>query len=237
MGWELEEKILQEVKAVKSELDSIKQQQQTLSNLVSTLAQQSPVVAKSLVDIENELSLIESKEEQCCTTLNNKLDQLIKILIPPPAVKVIATVILGSPNQTTLEGETMPKKAAAAAADLVLDETTGTFTVTLSFEDVDDAKVPTPAGLSATYTDSTATPGPDYLTLTPSADTSSCAGSVNQTVAKAQNDAGVPLPTGVTISGTATWTGLASPVSFTASPALDLVAGAAGQVSASVSEP
>lgn len=180
-------------------------------------------------------------------TLNSKLDQLlenqaadhllitqiVKELVPPLPTKVKATITLDQ-----LQGEDdMAKRAAKAGADLVVNEVTGTFTVTLTFEDADDAAVPTPAGLSASYAASDGAPGTSITTLTPSADTSSCAGAVNQTVAKALNDAGTPLPTGVQITGTVTWTGLATPISFTASPALDFVAGAAGQVVAVASEP
>jgi hypothetical protein len=113
-----------------------------------------------------------------------------------------------------------------ATADLqVLDN--GTFTVSLAFQDVDGITTSTPAGLAATYTASDATPGPSALILTPSADTSSAAGSINQTTIAADVAAGTPLPTGLTISVTANWTGLAAPLTVTAAPAIDVVAGPA----------
>jgi hypothetical protein len=173
-------------------------------------------------------------QNNALTVANNELlTQIAKELTPPLPTKVKATITLDQ-----LQGEDdMARKAAKAGADLVVNEVTGTFTVTLTFEDADDASVPTPAGLSASYQSSDASPGPSIFNLTPSADTSSCAGAVNQTQAKALNDAGTPLPTGLIISGTVTWTGLASPIPFTASPALDVAAGAAGQVVAVASEP
>lgn len=155
-----------------------------------------------------------------CTKINNELGRILAILTPPPAVSFTATV-------TAVTGDgIMAAKTAKAGADLLVADN-GTFTVTLKFKD--DANVPTstPAGLSATYTASDATPGPSALTLTPSADTSSAAGTVNQTTIQALVAAGTALPTGLTVAITATWTGLASPQTVTATPPIDIVAGPA----------
>jgi hypothetical protein len=129
-------------------------------------------------------------------------------------------------TKKTKRSNTMPKKAAGASADLQVADN-GTFSVTLSFQDSDGVTTPTPAGLSASYVASDATPGPSALTLVPSADTSSCAGSINQATIAADVAAGTPLPTGLTVSVTATWTGLASPATVTAAPPIDVVAGPA----------
>lgn len=130
----------------------------------------------------------------------------------------------------------MAKKAVSAAGDLQVADN-GTFTVNLGFTDADGISVPTPAGLSASYTASDATPGPSSLTLTPSADTSSCAGSINQAAIQALVAAGQPLPTGLTVSVTASWTGLAAPATMTAAPPIDVVAGPAGSFVASDTTP
>jgi hypothetical protein len=123
-----------------------------------------------------------------------------------------------------------------ATADLqVLDN--GTFTVSLAFQDADGVSTATPAGLAATYTASDATPGPSALTLTPSADTSSAAGSINQATIAADVAAGTGLPTGLTVSVTATWTGLAAPLTVTAAPPIDVVAGPASTFVAADSTP
>lgn len=118
------------------------------------------------------------------------------------------------------------KKAVGVAGDLQVADN-GTFTVTLSFKDADGFATGVPAGLSAAYAASDAAPGPSILTLTPSADTSSCAGSINQTVAQGLATAGTPLPTGLTVNVSATWTGQTTPVSVTAAPPIDVVPGPA----------
>lgn len=128
----------------------------------------------------------------------------------------------------------MPK--LKASADLQVADN-GTFSVVLAFKDADGVTVPTPAGLSATYTASDATPGPSAVDLTPSADTSSCGGAVDQTTIAALVAAGTALPTGLTISITATWTGLASPLTVVADPAIDIVAGPANSFVATETTP
>lgn len=117
-------------------------------------------------------------------------------------------------------------KAAGTSADLQVADN-GTFTVSLTFQDADGINVPTPAGLSATYTASDANPGPSALVLTPSSDGSSCAGSINQATIQALIAAGQPLPTGLTVGVSATWTGVSNPVQETAEPPIDVVAGPA----------
>jgi hypothetical protein len=128
---------------------------------------------------------------------------------------------------------------AGIAGDLqVLDN--GTFTITLSFTDAAGLPTLTPTGLVVTYTASDATPGPSSLVLAtpgPSGDQSTCAGSINQTTLQALVAAGQPLPTGLTVSVTANWTGLASPLTANAAPALDVVGGPASTFVAKDSTP
>ena len=129
----------------------------------------------------------------------------------------------------------MAKKVSATADLQVADN--GTFTVSLSFQDSDGVATAVPAGLSASYTASDATPGPSALSITPSADTSSAAGSVVQSTIQALVAAGSALPTGLTVSVTATWSGLASPVTVVAAPPIDIVAGPAATFVATESTP
>ena len=153
------------------------------------------------------------------------LKQIIVLVTPPTATSFIAT-ITGDKD--------MPKLSAAGDLQVADD---GTFTVTLSFKDNDLVPTGVPPGLSATYTPSDATPGPSALVLAPNADTSAAAGSVNQDVIKALVAAGSPLPEGLTISVSATWTGLASPQTMVAAPPIDITPGAAGSFVATESEP
>ena len=127
-------------------------------------------------------------------------------------------------------------KTAKATADLQVQDD-GTFTVALFFLDSLGVQTATPAGLSATYTASDANPGPSSLNLTPSSDTSSCAGSINQTTIQGIVAGGGALPTGLSVSVTATWTGRASPLTVVASPLIDVVAGPASSFVAQDSTP
>jgi hypothetical protein len=184
--------------------------------------------------LEESVSLLANSQSTCCAQLNTELQQIIGILTPSPPVAFNATVTANQQGDIFMTPSF--KKSAKASADLQVADN-GTFTVTLGFVDADGIATPTPSGLSATYTASDATPGPSSLTLTPSADTSSCAGAVNQTTIQALIAAGSPLPTGLTVSVTATWTGLASPLTVSASPAIDIVAGPANSFVAVDSEP
>jgi hypothetical protein len=123
-----------------------------------------------------------------------------------------------------------------ATADLQVADN-GTFTVTLTFKDADGANAVVPPGLSASYTGSDATPGPSALSFVPSADTSSAAGSINQSTIQALIAAGQPLPTGLTVNISATWTGLASPQNVVAAPPIDVVAGPASSFVAAETTP
>lgn len=127
-------------------------------------------------------------------------------------------------------------KPVKAGADLQVADN-GTFTVALLFVDSLGAPTATPAGLSATYTASDANPGPSALVLTPSADTSSCAGSIDQTTIQADIAAGTALPTGLTVSVSATWNGLSASQNVVATPAIDVVAGPASTFVATDSTP
>lgn len=120
----------------------------------------------------------------------------------------------------------MAEKRLKATANLQIADD-GTFNVNLQFQDSDGANASVPAGLSATYTPSDATPGPSVLDLTPSADTSSAAGAIDQAAIKALIASGAPLPTNLQVSIIATWTGLASPQTVVATPPIDVVAGLA----------
>jgi hypothetical protein len=126
--------------------------------------------------------------------------------------------------------------AKKATGDLSVADN-GTFTGTLTFKDSLGAPTSTPAGLSTTFTPSDATPGPSSLVCTPNADQAGFAGTVNATTVQALIAAGTALPTGLTVAFTATWTGLATPVSGTFSPAIDLVAGPANSVVATEATP
>jgi hypothetical protein len=185
--------------------------------------------------LQRQVRELQIAQTGCCNSLNNKLDaqakkleQILNILSPPPPVEFTATI--------TLEGDLLMAKSAKATADLQVADN-GTFTVSLFFLDAAGVQTPVPAGLAATYTASDATPGPSALVLTPSADTSSCAGSVNQTTVQADSAAGTPLPTGLSVSVTATWTGLAAPLTVVASPLIDIVAGPANSFVATDSTP
>ena len=136
-------------------------------------------------------------------------------------------------------------KSAKVTGDLQVADN-GTFSVTLSFTDADGIATSVPAGLAATYTASDATPGPSALTLASpgtSGDASTCAGSINQATiqalvaAAAAAGTAVVLPTGLTVSISATWTGVTTPVTGTAAPAIDVVAGPASTFVATETTP
>ena len=174
---------------------------------------------------------LQASHKTCCAQLNGKLNKILANLISP-AVSFVATITLNTQGESEMA-------TAKATADLQVTDT-GTFTVTLSFADADGVATAEPAGLTATYTASDATPGPSALTLvTPGAsgDTSTAAGSINQATIQADVAAGTPLPTGLTVSVTASWTGLAAPLTVTAAPALDVVAGPASTFIAAATTP
>lgn len=133
-----------------------------------------------------------------------------------------------------------PQAAAVVpAADLQVNEATGTFTVVLSFKDKNGFKAKVPAGLSASYVASDATPGPSLLVLAPSADQSTAAGSIDQAAAQALLANGGTLPTGLTITVTvsAGLEGQTAPVTAVADPPIDVVAGPAATFVAAESTP
>lgn len=203
-------------------------QEKEILDTVRQLAADTKLILTRLQDLDMD-------QASCCKETQNKLnhlESLIEQLLPGPAVSFTAEVTLNSQGETNMS----PKKAARATGDLQVADN-GTFTVTLTFVDSDNVPTSVPAGLAATYTPSDATPGPSSLTLTPSADTSSAAGSINQTTVQALVAAGTPLPTGLTVSVSATWTGLASPATVTAAPPIDVVAGPAGSFVAADTTP
>ena len=231
MGWEQDQAILQNQAKAQASLDYLVKQFTTFTQLATILTENVPALAKAMDVLGDAMGHLRDEEKACCKQTQALLSKILEVLIPPPAVRFTAATILNNPT----EGENiMMAKAGSlkATADLQVADN-GTFTVALTFEDADGVPTVVPAGLSASYTASDATPGPSALTLTPSADTSSCAGSINQTtiaalVAAAQA-AGttVVLPTGLTVSVTATWNGLASPLTVVAAPPVDVVAGTA----------
>src|SRR5580704_1518 len=234
MSWETEQQILSRVNLVlakEQQLLELVQSlnlnglQKTLTSIQDSITQlesgQSTLtttVSSLNTSLSAQLTTLSANIQQDSKTIESALKKIYQVLIPPPATSFTATI--------TKQGEELMAPSKKATADLqVLDN--GTFTVTLGFVDADGVTTATPAGLSATYTASDATPGPSSLTLAPSADTSSCAGSVNQTTIQALVAAGTPLPTGLTVSVSATWTGLASPLTVVANPPIDIVAGPA----------
>jgi hypothetical protein len=189
------------------------------------------IIRKLNIVIENQAK----NQKEILTALanfNRKLDALISNEIAKPATSFIATITLNTNNN---KGEIMGTPVKATADLVVADN--GTFTVTNNFQDADLVKAAVPAGLALTYTPSDATPGPSILLLTPSADTASCQGAINQDVVKALNTAGTPLPTGVTVIVAGTWTGLAAPASIVANPAIDVGPGPANSFVPVVSTP
>jgi hypothetical protein len=194
-------------------------QEKEILDTVRQLAADTKLILHHLQDLE-------ISQASCCKETQRKLNDLkglIEQLLPGPAVSFTAEVTLNS------QGESMPspKKSVKAAGDLAVADN-GTFTVALLFVDADGVPTAVPAGLAATYAASDATPGPSALTLAPSADTSSAAGSITQATIQALVAAGSPLPTGLTVSVSATWTGLSAPQNVVATPAIDVVAGPAG---------
>lgn len=196
-------------------------------------------VAPILRMILTEVRQSEQKREACCESQTDLLNQILQgvnaLLAPPQAVTVTAAVVL-----TNNQGEEMvsTKKAAKIAGNLQVNDD-GTFNVVLSFFDGDGAQLPqgtVPPGLAAVYTPSDSSPGPSVLDLTPSADTSSAAGAVDQPAIKALITAGTPLPQGLTIGITGTWNGLATPFSIVAAPPLDIVADANNVASVSAAD-
>lgn len=188
-------------------------------------------------NLSSNLKVLAEQQESCCRKFERRFDELDKKLnlllqrsAPPPAVGFTATVTI-----TSTQGELTMGKALKVAGDLQVADN-GTFEVTLRFVDSIGEPAAVPAGLSAVYTASDATPGPSALTLVPSEDTSSAAGSVNQANLQALPP-GTALPSGLTVSITATWTGLASPLTAVAAPPIDVIAGPANSFVATESTP
>jgi hypothetical protein len=253
MGWELESVILSRVNL------TLQKQQQILSAVQNIDVSQVPQSLVTLITtLTNAVSDLITAQQVCCQQLNSKLDKqasevdelestlatasttlakILQALIPPPAVSFISTITAGTANTANIQGEHhMAKATRTVAGDLQVADN-GTFTVNNSFLDSDQVPTAAPAGLALTYTSSDSTPGPSVLTLTPSADTSSCAGSINQAAVQALVAAGTALPTGLTITVAGTWTGLATPASVVAAPPIDVVAGTAGSFVAAATTP
>jgi hypothetical protein len=223
-SWETAQQILDKLNKILAKEDYFDKLQQEVQNLEDSVR----ILRQGQATLADSLSSLIQAAQSCCNEQNGLLQQILantqeilNDLVPPQAVTFIATITLNSQGENT-----MAKKAAGVSGDLQVADN-GTFTVSLTFQDADGVATTVPAGLSATYTASDATPGPSALTLTPSADTSSCAGSINQTTIQALVAAGTALPTGLTVSVSATWTGLASPVSVVATPPIDVVPGPA----------
>lgn len=239
MGWEEDEKILSRLNLVlakehriqslleKLDIDGISQKLNKLqlgqSNLTSAIAQMA-------IALESAINSLSIEQSLCCKQIHAGIAEILQDLIPQPAVSFFSTV---TDDKSFLHGEITMANVAKATADLQVADN-GTFTVNNTFQDEALVKTAVPPGLSLTYTASDAVPGPSVLTLTPSADTSSCAGAINQATIQAQQAAaaaaGVPfvLPTGLTITVSGSWTGLAAPQTSVAKPPIDVVAGPAG---------
>jgi hypothetical protein len=226
MGWKTEAMILSNVQQVQlsANTDAV-----DILTALQTLQLEQQALAIAIANLSRSQKL-------CCEQLNGKLNKLIVELIPPIAVTLLAEVALVQNSQIKQGAIKMAKKTAGIAGDLQVADN-GTFTVACTFIDADGVNTGVPAGLALTYTASDGTPGPSALTLTPSTDTSSCAGSINQATIAADVAAGTALPTGLTVTVAGTWTGLASPASVTAAPAIDVVAGPAGSFVAADTTP
>src|ERR1700734_313743 len=206
-----------------------------IDNKINQLQSVQAATAQDVITIGQGVALLVTTQTNDFTSLQTQLNQILKVLIPPPAVSFIATITL----DPTIQGEDnimATKRALSATGDIVVNDD-GTFTVNNTFKDGDGFNTANPAGLALTYTSSDATPGPSIFTLTPSPDTSSCAGVVNQTTAQAIAASGGTLPTGLTIPVAGTWTGLPSPLSQVANLPLDVAPGTANTFVAAVSEP
>lgn len=205
-------------------------------NCCSTINQKLDDLQTAATTGDTKLNVLQTE----LSIFNTKLDKVLELLqslSPGPAVSFSAQVVAGSTATFTAKGELkMTTKNLGASADLQVNDATGTFNIVLSFQDADGVSTATPAGLSATYSASDATPGPSVLDLAPSPDTASCAGAVDQANIKALISGGGALPTDITISITATWDGLASPLTVVADPAIDIVAGPAASFVAKASE-
>src|SRR5580692_4134817 len=201
MGWDTEQQILSRINLVllkeqevltavdSIDLKELTSQVRKLEAGFVTINDVLQSLVKDQSTLASAISKLADAQSSCCTQQTALLNQILKVLIPPPAVSFKATVTLNNQTSTNVLGENnMAKKAAGLGADLQVADN-GTFSVNLTFQDADGITVPTPAGLSASYVASDATPGPSALTLTPSADTSSCAGSINQATIQAQQAA------------------------------------------------
>src|ERR1700679_1925034 len=148
MGWEQDYQFAQMLRLIlaketqilsainKLNIADLQHQLNNQNELLNLLTQ----YIKSLVpSLESALAKLQTDQAACCQATNAKLDTLIKALIPPPAVKCYAVITLDNQDNQQGEDNIMPqaKKAAKASADLVVDETSGTFTVALKFLDAD----------------------------------------------------------------------------------------------------
>jgi uncharacterized protein YoxC len=227
--------LLQDIGQLKSNLQVITSDISALVTAVSNISQS---LGAQLTTLNSNIQQQFVTQEQTLVNIGQQVSQILKALVPTAAVSCVGTITLDQPIGDT--GDSMNKKLAAKVAGDLAVADNGTFTGTLAFKDSLGETTAVPAGLVVTNTSSDSTPGPSIFNLVtpgPSGDQSTFAGSVNQTTVAALVAAGTALPTALTISFSATWTGLAAPVTGTYAPNLDVVPGPAATAVAVISEP
>lgn len=76
MGWKEDQQILKDLDTIKADVKAIKQSQ-------SKLEDNQKALFNKVVALSNDVEDLKKQQKDCCQVLNNKLDQIIKILIPP----------------------------------------------------------------------------------------------------------------------------------------------------------
>lgn len=220
MSWTNEHHILEGIKLLQHKQDKVQKSIDQLNTQgISTKLDQLMILVSSLGDALESLSEVQAK---CCSRLNDKLDQILQSLIPPPAVKFVVTVEPGTStgavsfdvNENQGENNMAVKKAVKAGVDFVIQDN-GTVKYTLTPVDAMGNATTLAAGTPAV----TATSSDPALTL--AADPAETSGFSLSWI-------GTPsaLATGVVASFTATQPD-GSVVAGSGDP-VDIVAGPAG---------